>query len=175
MENKDKKKHSIIIISPKTTLAVIVTVLGLVWIVWQMSSSHHRAEIESLQQTLTSVTNAYQLLSSKTSGLLEPRLLYVDTLRFDALTIIYVLGGRVSFAVSLKENYLFLGYHNTIDSESYDISLRPSERFEFQAKQRTYYIVFEFSEIRDFDVVISKIYELQPLYRPTEVIQTKEK
>lgn len=172
INNKPKEFHFLKTVA--TSFTVVAAVAGLSWFVWQASSSHHRAEIESLQQTLATVTETYKTLSLKTEGLFEPMLLFADTLRLRKNKTVDALGGRIEFHVYPTAKYVSVNYHNKIDSESFLIRLRPNERFDFQAKQKDYYLIFTYLSLDD-STVIGKVYELYPIYRPEEMLQSNVK
>jgi hypothetical protein len=142
------------------------------WIVWQVSSSHHRAEIESLRQTLATVSDAYDDAARKMEGLLEPQLLTEDTLRAEPHRVFRVLGGRRGYRIIFAGFY----YHHwelgvdffcrpLTDAETVSLTLRPGERHEFEFEQRRYYAVFYPIDGAD-SLILARLYELEPLYRP---------
>ena len=150
----------------KTVGAVFIALTmaaGLWWIAWKSSSSYHRAEIASLRQTLSAVTEAYDVLARKMDGLFEPRLLTEDTLRTEKPGAFRVLGARMKFRVYTVGHYFSVSYGRF--GNSVDLILRPGERHGFEFEQKPYYVVFDF--LGDGDSLIrAQLYELEPLYKP---------
>jgi len=146
-------------------VTVIGVFAGAIWVVWQMSSSYHRAEIESLRQTLSIVTDTYKVLARKTDGLFEPRLLVEDTVETRKYRIFWVLGERMEFYVFPDDNRFRVSYVPFGKVKSIDLTLRPGERHDFEFEQRPYYVVFNY--LGDGDSLIrAQLYELKPLYKP---------
>ncbi len=150
-----------------TSFTVFIALAGLTWIVWQASSSNHRAEIKSLQQTLVTVTDGYNALAVKSTGLSEPRLFKSDTFAMGANHQFYMHAGRVQLTyVYGNNNGVRFSLDNGIDSVKYsNLKVTYQERYEFTVSEQPFYMAFFVHPEIDTQV-IWQVFELKPLYVP---------
>lgn len=153
---------------------VLVAIIGGVWF---MVAQNYEARLTDLTDELKQCEENYDVLHSKTDGLLEPTLYYVDTLE-RSNDGMWAHGGKVFFDLERRfntgvisgEGYslpqkIGFSYWNDVDSVGEDLILTSGERWRYSVGSDSFYVTLEILDAKQ-PKIIGRIYELKPLYRP---------
>lgn len=163
--------------TPIKVIGLIFGLAGFTFIVYSITAGFADSQLRRAESERDVWKARYDTLNSKTEGLFEPMLLYVDTLeRSNDLMIAH--GGKIQFRLERRfnsgvisdESYgtpfrIGLSFWNAIDSVSNDIELESGEQWIYTVKKDSFYITFEIID-RKRPKLIGKIHALKPLYKP---------
>lgn len=192
---EEKKRENVISISK--IIATIFSLAAFVWIIVQITHTHYQAQIENYKLLVENYRNENTDIRAKAEGLFEPALWKVDTIvsfldtngiqKFDGS--ISLAGGKVEFTVYKIDpelNGATLIYKNEISGiiifaykfhrvdEPLDrfakININVAfkkDRYEFSIDKQKYYLMI-FRSVKNKDLIIGKVFILNPLYKPIE-------
>jgi|GEM_PF-3671429 len=163
----------------KPVLEIIFLFISILVIQWGFLTWTKKTEIDTLNQSLSNVTTAYEELAKKTEGLFESQLWIIDTIKSSNQKT-NIQGGLIKFdwymtIQSSKYGYQYIefDFYNYIDSVFFRRGIEVSvylreklntEKWEFEIQKNKYYMQCKNVE-NDSSAFVCEIYKLFPLYK----------